>query len=151
MLSRHCRGGAAGVSSTLYVGKFGGDFAVANCENVDATDVPGLPIAHLAIGPKDDGAIAANDYIFGVENGAGVAGEPSTPEVDDCRLALDAAAVGSRGSVFEDGVVGQPEREGVGVMAVKGIVEAVDDLTGAEGWRILRCGHGQWSLRGGSD
>jgi hypothetical protein len=88
-------------TSALHIGEFGGNFAVADGEDIHATDVPGLAVAHLAIDPQDHGAIAADDDFLGIEVGVGVAREPSAPEAGDGGFTFDAAAVGSGGRVLE--------------------------------------------------
>ena len=47
--------------SAFHVGEFGGDFAVADGEDVYAADVPGLAVAHFAIDPEHYGAIAGDE------------------------------------------------------------------------------------------
>jgi hypothetical protein len=113
-------GAGACARSALHIREFGRNFSIAHGEDIDSADVPGLAVPHLAIDPKHHGAIAADDDFLGVEMGVGVAGEPSAPEVDDRGFAVDAAAVGSRRGVLEDGVIGQERGQGVGVVTVEG-------------------------------
>src|SRR5437588_462889 len=96
--------------SPFYVGELGGYFALADGEDVDAAQVPGLAVAHLAIHPEHYGAIAAYDDFLSFELCVGIVSEPSAPEFDHGGFARDAAAVGGGGSVFEDGVVRQERR-----------------------------------------
>src|SRR5579859_779633 len=132
-------------ASAFHVGEFGGYFSVADGEDVDAADVPGLAVAQLVIRPENDGVIAADDDVFGIEACVGIAGEPGAPEFDDGGFSLDAAAVGGGGRVFEDGVISQELGQAVGIVTVEGIVEMVDGGAGG----LLRGWHG--NLRRGKE
>src|SRR5947209_6652741 len=96
--------------SPFYVGEFRGYSSVADGEDVDTAEVPGLAVAHLAIHPEHYGAIAAYDDFLGFELCVSIVREPSAPEFEHGGFARDAAAVGGGGGIFEDGVVRQERR-----------------------------------------
>ncbi len=119
-LHHECGGSLAGstcVISTLDVREFGGDFAIANGEDVYAAQMPGLAVAELAIDPQHCCAITGDDHVFSLEVCVGVAREPTAPERDDGGFTFNAVAVRGGRGVLEDRVVGEQRSERVGVVA----------------------------------
>jgi hypothetical protein len=121
---------AQGWGSAFDVGEFGGDFAVADGEDVYATQVPGLAITDFVVDPTDDGAIAADDGFFRVETRIRIAGEPGAPKRDYIGASFDALAIRGRRSVLEDGVVSKKVGERIGIVTVESVIESVNDVAG---------------------
>jgi hypothetical protein len=84
-----------------------GRFSVAHAKNINAAQVPGLAVAHLAIDPLHHGTIPAYDEFFGLESRVGIRRELSAPELHHRRFSLDSPPVRRRRRILKDGVVGQ--------------------------------------------
>jgi len=102
----------------------------ANAEDVDSPDVPGAAVALLVVHPEHHSAVGRHDDVFGLEARILVAREPAAPEGNHSLLPADPLPVRCRRRVFEDGVVGQPLRQRVRVVAVERLIESIDDIAG---------------------
>src|SRR5690606_33394192 len=103
--ARPTRRPARGAASALDVRALLGHLPVADAEDVHAADAAGLPVAHPAVGPADDGAVAAAEHLLGLEVGLGRAREERLPVGPHGRLPLDPLAVRRRARAVEEAVV----------------------------------------------
>jgi hypothetical protein len=111
---------------SLHIGKFRRHFAVPHGKNIDAPEMPRLSIAHLPIYPPDNNPITAHDYFFGSEVRVRIAFEPDPPIRYYIGFPLDSPAIGWRGSVLENRVVGQETCQFVRIMLIERFVESLD-------------------------
>jgi len=89
--------------SPFYLSELCGHFSVAQAKNINATQVPRLAVAHLAIDSLHNGTIPAYDEFFGLESRVGITREP-LPELHHRRLSLDPPPVRRRGRILKDRV-----------------------------------------------
>ena len=112
----------------LYVAELFGDLAVADPEQVDASDVAASPVET----PAHHGPVPRDDHLLGFEAGLRRAVEERLPETADVGLPNMSLAIRRREGVFEDAVVGHQRHHGVDVVAAERIVECVDRFFGAQ-------------------
>src|SRR6266511_692208 len=107
--------------SALDVGQLLGDLAAVEAEQVDPADMAAAP----RVAPALDHTVAAGKDLLDLEVAAGVV-EHWLPGGADGRLALEALAVGGRGGVVEDAVVGDQGERGVQIVLVPRPVELLE-------------------------
>src|SRR5207248_10033048 len=112
-----------------YVRELRSHFSVTDGEDVNATQMPRLPVATLVIDPAHDGTIATDNDFLGFESRIGISREPFPPERDDRSLALDPPAVRCRRCILKHRVVSQQRGHSIGIMTIECLVEVLDDHT----------------------
>src|SRR4029077_3871653 len=89
----------------------------------------GLPLFHPGVDPPHDTAIARGEYLLGIEARLGRAGKELLPERPDPIVALEALTVRRGPRTFKDARLVHQGHDGVDVMTVEGLVEALHDVT----------------------
>src|ERR1051325_1600817 len=92
-----------------------------------------LPLPDPGINPAHDATIAGCKHLPGVEVGLRGAGKELLPEGPDATPPLKALTVRLRSSILEGAVVAHELHDGVDVMAVDCVVEALHHIDNATG------------------
>jgi len=99
-----------------------------------------FPLFNPGIDPTHDATIAGCEYLLGVEAALRGAGKELLPESPDATPPLKALTVWLRSSILKGAVVAHKPHDGIDVMAVEGVVEALHHLDDAARWGV------RWTL-----
>src|SRR5207237_9908311 len=114
--------------SPLDVRELLGDLSGPYAKDVDAPDRAAFPLLGPGIHPTHHATIAGREYLLRIEMCVGRARKELLPERSHEMLPLEAFTVGLRPGILEGTVVAHERHDGVDVVSVEGVVEALHHL-----------------------